>query len=146
VPDTRPVFRQVARVLRSGGVYHVQCANPFVCGLTGADWTGAGYMLRRPYVDGAVIEYADEPWVYRDAAPAAAAPAPREYRHSLSTLMNGLIEHGFVIQRVADAWAMAPDPATTPGSWRHQIAFAPPSLAFWTLYRPTVSEADADAR
>src|SRR5262249_27534878 len=31
VPDARAVFHEVARVLRVGGIYHMQCANPFTC-------------------------------------------------------------------------------------------------------------------
>jgi ubiquinone/menaquinone biosynthesis C-methylase UbiE len=34
VPDARAVFRQVARVTRTGGLYHFNCANPFFIGLS----------------------------------------------------------------------------------------------------------------
>src|SRR5262249_9362263 len=33
VPDARAVFREVARIMRPGGLYHVQTANPFVSGI-----------------------------------------------------------------------------------------------------------------
>ena len=142
VPDARAVFGQVARVLRPGGIYHVQCANPFVCGLTTADWNGEGYVLRRPYLDGAAISYGDEPWVYRGGEPTGEPlPGPREYRHTLSTVINGLVESGFVIRRVSDSWSMWPDPAAPPSTWNHLVAFAPPWLAFWAAYRPDDAEA-----
>src|SRR5688572_4389757 len=42
VPEVHGVFREVARVLRSGGLYQFNCANPFVSGVMPADWTGEG--------------------------------------------------------------------------------------------------------
>ena len=139
VPNAHPVFREVARVLRPRGVYHVQCANPFVFGLGTQDWNGDGYLLKHPYVDGAELTHEDEPWVYsrgeRQGGPIA---RPREYRHTLSTLLNGLVERGFVLLHVADDQDMAPDPDAEPGTWQHFTAVAPPWLAFWASYRPDV--------
>jgi ubiquinone/menaquinone biosynthesis C-methylase UbiE len=143
VPDARVVFAQVARVLRRGGVYHVQCANPFVSGLTTADWTGEGYLLTRPYQDRAGVSYADEAWVYRRAQAGTAIPGPREFRHSLSTVINGLAELGFVVKRMSDSWSMAPDLSAPPGTWDHLVAFAPPWLAFWSEYWPDPGAASA---
>lgn len=137
VPDASVVFREVTRVLQPGGVYHLHCANPFVHGLTTADWNGEGYALKRPYLDGAAIEYDDEEWVYRQVEPTGEAiPGPREYRHTLSTVVNGLIAHGFVIQRVSDSWAMSPDPVAVPATWDHLTAYAPPWLGFWAILLP----------
>ena len=61
VPEVKPVFQGVARVLRPGGFYDFNCANPFVAGLTADAWDGTGYALTRPYVEGAEIVYHDEP-------------------------------------------------------------------------------------
>ena len=133
VPDVRAVFREVARVLRPGGVYHFNCANPFFSGLSERDWTGAGYLLRQPYVAGAVTTYPDQPWVHDSDVP---VPQSREYRHTLSTLINGLIEQGFAIQHVSDYTDFYPDLAAEPGSWEHMTAFAPPWLTLWAAYRP----------
>ncbi len=52
VPDARVVFGHVARVLRADGLYHFNCANPFVSGLGEQDWNGEGYTLKYPYQDG----------------------------------------------------------------------------------------------
>jgi 2-polyprenyl-3-methyl-5-hydroxy-6-metoxy-1,4-benzoquinol methylase len=45
VPEVRAVFGQVARVLKTGGVYRFNCANPAFMGVRGADWNGRGYVL-----------------------------------------------------------------------------------------------------
>jgi ubiquinone/menaquinone biosynthesis C-methylase UbiE len=95
VPDARIVFREVARVLRVRGIYHFMCVNPFFIGLGGKDWSGSGYALNRPYVDGAEITYEDEIWIYRGENPDEPIRKCKEYRHTLSTLVNGLIEQGF---------------------------------------------------
>lgn len=138
VPDAATVFAQVARVLRPGGIYHVHCANPFYLGLTQDDWNGEGYTLKQPYVAGAAQEYADQPWVYVREQTAAPISPPREYRHTLSALVNGLVTHGFVIVHLSDMAAFAPNPDAQPGTWSHFVNVAPPWLAFWARYRPDV--------
>ena len=133
VPDARVVFRQVARVLRPGGLYYFHCANPFVSGIGERDWNGDGYVLKQRYLDGAALTYPDQPWVAGSASP---VPAPREYRHALSTLLNSLIQLGFVLRHVSDFADFQHDPQAVPGTWAHLVSFVPPWLAFWTAYDP----------
>ncbi len=133
VPDVRGVFGQVARVLRRNGIYRFNCANPFVSGLTERDWNGAGYSLKEPYRDGAQVTYPDSAWVY---ASGESIPQPREYRHTLSTLINGLVGQGFVIQHLSDSADFSSDPSAAPGTWEHFTSIAPPWLTFWTAYCP----------
>ena len=135
VPDARQVFREVARVLRREGLYYFSCANPFVSGLTERDWNGQGYLLRQPYQAEAEISYSDAPWVHEAGE---TIPRPREYRHTLSTLINGLIAQDFVIQHVSDSTDFYPDPNAEPGTWDHFTAIAPPWLTFWSVYRHQV--------
>lgn len=136
VPDARLVFAQVARVLRSGGLYRFTCANPFVAGMTEADWNGDGYALRRPYVEGEALTYADAPWVYRaEGGRTDPVPSPREYRHRLGTLVNGLIASGFQVEYLSERVDVHPDPGAPPATWDHFTAFAPPWLAFWASRR-----------
>ena len=134
VPNARVVFRQVARIMRTSGKYTVMCANPFTSGLTTQDWTGNGYLLKRPYTDGAEITYEDEPWVYRHVEGADSVQPPREYRHTLNTMINGLAETGFVILNVTEHTHGQPE--AEPGSWEHFTTFAPPWFTFWTTYNP----------
>ena len=136
VPDARVVFQQVARVLRTGGEYYFMCANPFFLGMEEKDWNGDGYTIRHPYVNGAEIIYEDQEWVYDRNKSGAAIPPPREFRHTLSTLVNGLFEQGFIIHHVSDYSNFNPDPNAEPGTWDHFVSIVPPWISFWTTYRP----------
>jgi ubiquinone/menaquinone biosynthesis C-methylase UbiE len=138
VPKARVVFQQVARVLRTGGLYYFMCANPFFIGVQAKDWNGEGYTIKHPYVDGAEITYEDQEWVYDRSTSGTAIPPPREFRHTLSTLINGLAEQGFIIQHVSDYSSFNPDPNAEPGTWNHFVSVAPPWLGFWATYRPDV--------
>lgn len=135
VPDARAVFCEVARVLSPGGSYVLQCANPYALGIAGSDWTGEGYLLRQPYVDGAVQQYVDEPWVYPKGSVPAAIPVGRQYRHTLTTVVNGLAELGFIIEHLTEE--TTPSAGTTPGDWHHLVATIPPWLTLWTRSTPT---------
>ena len=138
VPDPRIVFQQVARVLRLGGIYHFNCANPFFVGLSEKDWNGEGYTLKQPYTDGAEVGCKDQGWVYDRSQSEAPIQFPREYRHTLSTLMGGLVEQSFMILHVSDYSDFDPNPKAEPGTWDHFVSIAPPWLSFWTTYRPDV--------
>lgn len=138
VPDARTVFQQVARVIRTGGLYHFNCANPFFLGLSEKDWNGTGYALKHPYVDGAEVAYEDQDWVYDRSKSDDRIPPTREYRHKLSTLFAGLIEQGFVVSHISDYSDLHPDPNAKPGTWDHFISIAPPWLSFWASYRPEI--------
>lgn len=137
VPEIGVVFGEVARVLRDRCLYHLHFANPFIIGLLAQDFDGNGYPLKRPYEDGAEITGQDEEWVYsRSENAGKVVPAPREYRHTLSTMINGLVEHGFVIRHLSDTYGIHPDMQAEPGTWDHFNAVAPPWLAVWSLYCP----------
>lgn len=138
VPDARAVFQQVARVIRTGGLYYFHCANPFSVGLSEKDWNGEGYTLKHPYVDGAEVTYEDQGWVYDRGESNAPIPPTREYRHTLSTLIGGLVGQGFAVLHISDYTDLDPDPEAEPGTWDHLISVAPPWLCFWASYRPDV--------
>jgi len=129
VPDTGPVFDEVARVLRTGGLYRLQCTNPFIHGLWDAEWDGTGYPLGQRYVDGAEV-VGDPYWEFdRGDGTRARVLGPREFRHGLATLVNGLIRRGF---RLLGTWEdIGGDPSARPGSWAHFKSVAPPWLTFW---------------
>jgi SAM-dependent methyltransferase len=135
VPDARIVFREVARRLRDGGLYRFDCGNPCFTGLLVQDWDGEGYPLRHPYADGAEVHYVDESWVFGGETPADPIDGPCEYKHTLGTLLNGLIEQGFFIQYVSEGYLCQPDIAAPPGTMQHFMAIAPPILRFWAILR-----------
>ncbi len=136
VPDVQMVFRQVARLLPRDGRYYLQCTNPFSHGLAETDWNEKGYTLKYPYIDGTEIISRDPTWVSSHGPSQEPIPPPREYRHTLSTVVNGLIEQGFILEHLSDTSDMRPDVSANPGTWNHLVAYAPPWLTFWTIYRP----------
>jgi ubiquinone/menaquinone biosynthesis C-methylase UbiE len=108
VPDTREVYTGVARVLRPGGIYRVGHINPATYGMEEDAWDGEGYRIMEPNYHG-LVERADA----------------KEYRHSLSDIIMGLVEKGFVLESVDnDPRHFVPAPDAVPGSAEH--------LMWWT--------------
>jgi SAM-dependent methyltransferase len=134
VPDADQVFAQVSRVLQPGGHYYFNCANPFTMGLLLLDWNGQGYPLHLPYIDGAEVHQQDESWVFRGDMPAEPIRPVKMFRHTLGTLVNGLIEQGFTITCLLEENLGQPDAKAEPGTSEHFTAVAPPWLAFWAIY------------
>jgi 2-polyprenyl-3-methyl-5-hydroxy-6-metoxy-1,4-benzoquinol methylase len=137
VPDCRVVFRQVARVLRPNGLYHFAAANPFAAGVGTRDWNGDGYVIRRQYIEEALISYDDEPWVFREK-PAAqdSIDGPREYRQTLGRILNGLVECNLVVVKMLEWADHERNLDAEPGDWEHFTSYLPPWLWFWTRHRP----------
>ncbi len=137
VPEVLPVFGEVARVLRSGGLYKVDCPNPFVIGIDERDWDGKCYPLNLPYVDGAEVVPADTRWeVWDEEGNCRMVEGPKEFRHTLSTLVNGLVGHGFAILGLWEDLCEQAD--APPGTWEHLKRIVPPSFFLWATYRPDV--------
>jgi ubiquinone/menaquinone biosynthesis C-methylase UbiE len=133
VPEALPVLREAARVLAPGGYYRIEFANPFVFEVDERSWTGDGYLLRRPYVDGAEME--DTTWVIaRENGTTFQVEGPREFRHLLSSVVNGMVAQGFVLLGLWEA--ESPDPNAAPGTWDHFAVVAPPFLTIWAVLRP----------
>ena len=129
VPDCRAVFREVARIVRAGGLYSVDVATPYVVGVGELDFDGDGYVVKLPYVQGALLEAPDPSWV----AGGRTVEPPREYRQTLETVINGLVEAGFRIAHLDEGLHTDPDPYAIPGSWDHFNAIVPPWLTFWAV-------------
>jgi len=111
VPDVEKVYREVARVIRPGGLYVVQHKQP------ASLQAGADYRIVRPSVDGAPLPASTEE--HRE-------PGTTEYLHPLDALLGGLCRAGFVIEDVVEpprADALAPK-----GSAGHRAWFLPPYL------------------
>jgi len=140
VPEARVVFEQVARVLRPGGVYTFANSNPFFTGLAAQDWNGEGYTIKLPYTDGAPVRLPDAEWVWQYSAPADLPASEevrytREYRQTLSKVLNSLIGLGFNLLHIME-YAGPGDNAEPGGSWPHFISVAPPWLEYWLRYEP----------
>lgn len=135
VPDARAVFREVARVVRRGGLYRLMCANPSALGASPEDWDGRGYAFAHEYVEGGLVTARDEQWVY-EREPPTKAPPGREYRHGLGTLLGGMAGQGFRLLRATEDVSTYPDPSAEPGTWPHFVSVVRPWLVFLSAYDP----------
>lgn len=139
IPDPLVVFAEVARVLRPGGFYLLSFHNPFTMGVDDAQWDGVGYPLKLPYGDGELNlaeVYAQSDWTVTNAQGETQLIAgPREFRHTFSTLFNGLVKHGFVLRHFQED--DEGDSNAEPGSWAHYMSVTVPYLTIWLSYQPT---------
>ncbi len=120
VPDIHCVYREVARLLRLGGLYRADAGNPAVQ-FADETWDGKGYKIHLPYT---VKEYRfDDTHI--------------EYRHYLSDTFNGLIESGFRVERVLESpLHISSNADAVPGSWEHLITYLPWTYAIMARRYP----------
>jgi SAM-dependent methyltransferase len=114
VPDAREIYVGVLRVLRPGGVYRVDFANPATEFIDSWNaWDGAGYRLTVPYAETARIERPDD-----------GGPDSMQFRHHMSEIFNGLLELGLSIEQVQDSPHYFQDHSgAPPGSWEHSMMY-----------------------
>jgi SAM-dependent methyltransferase len=139
-PEARAVLQHVARILRPGGFYRLQFANPFVMELDETMWNGRGYPISQIYNDAAEMVFESPEWdVWHEDGSMDKIVGPREFRHALSTIINTLAQNRFILLGLwEDSDSAKPDPSAEPGTWEHMIAVAPPFLRLWAVYRPDV--------
>ncbi len=130
VPDPRPVFSEVARVLRPGGFYRLSYSNPFYHGMDREHAEDGCYRLCLPYTDGAEIVFPDPAWTFVDASGRPqSVVGPREFRHTLGTVINHPASLGL---KVIALWEdTGPEGEVEPGSWEHSLRIAPQFLSLW---------------
>ncbi len=139
VPQVAPVFEEVARVIRTGGRYYVEAANPFTFYSVDQEaWDGLAYPLKFAYCDGQEITQLAPAWSHWDVEGVDGHQVkilgPKEFRHNLATIVNTLSRSGFVIQGLWEE--LTQNEAAEPGSWEHFKSLAPPWFKLWTLYLP----------
>jgi SAM-dependent methyltransferase len=110
VPDVRPVYAEVARVLRPGGTYRVSFSNPATEFVDWNSWDGRGYRLTMPYARR----------VERDGEHGSI-----QYRHYLAEIFNELVAAGFSIQQVHDSpqYFLSENARAQPGTWDHWLTY-----------------------
>ena len=86
VPDLREVYREVAQVLKPGGLYSADYAVPLLYMAEDRGWDGKGYTLHitEPYMRGAILETEDERMNFTEGE------SYSEFHHLLSDIINSL--------------------------------------------------------
>jgi len=130
IPDASPVFDEIVRVLRPGGLYRLNWHNPFYAAIDESQWNGTGYTVgQQPYADGE-LTWHDGQWeIYDEDGTVRRVKGPRDFNHTLSTVINGLIGRGFTLLGIQEE--PSGDPSAPAGSWEHLIAHTPPWLQLW---------------
>lgn len=93
--------------------------------------------MKDSYVDG--VEMTDQfpDWdVESTSGEVVKVSSPREFRHSMSTLLNGLVGNNFVILAMSESTDSEDEPDPEPGSWNHYLQVTMPYLRVWTILRP----------
>jgi ubiquinone/menaquinone biosynthesis C-methylase UbiE len=135
------VFDEVERVTKIGGIYHLMFHNPYVHGswrdgCWGSQWEKEdlwkekGYPVWQPYKEGLKIKTSDPTWNFYDSeGKEVKLQAPQEFKHTLSTIINGLTNRNFKIIKFDEYIGEYFD--TEPGTWEHYTSVAPPWLFLW---------------
>lgn len=112
IPDVKKVYSEVARILRSGGLYRVDAHNPQSVFFDESLWDGKGYRISVPYAVKEQQRSENENVL--------------EYRHYLDETFNGLIQSGFVIEKVEEMPnGLYQSKKDKPGSWGHSLLYLP---------------------
>lgn len=129
VREAGQVIREVSRVLQRGGFYRLEFANPLTKGMDERSWDGKGYPLNRFYIDGEQVEPDHAEWeIWDDEGNCQLVPAPKQFRHTLGTIINSLADCGFVIQRFWEEVGSGSEP----GTWGHFTRVAPATFGLWS--------------
>ena len=117
VADVAPVFREVARVTRPGGLYISQHKSP-VSLQADVRLEGEVYRLREPYYRQGPLPAA-EPCRVRE-------PGTQEFLHRWEELIGGICRAGFVIEDLAEP--LHADADADLGTFGHRSQFVAPYL------------------
>ena len=134
VPDIRPVFEQVARVMKAGGIYVSQHKSP-VSLQSSIEPTSQGYVIKEPY-------YSKQP------LPAVQGTTLREegcleFLHRWEELIGGMCRAGFVIEDLVEPMHAKPESAV--GQFGHRASYIAPYVRIKARRGAAVKEqADGD--
>lgn len=115
VPDLEPVYREVARVLRNGGLYISQHKQPTSLQITHRDAQDRYVLGIEYYETGPLPRVPDS--TYRETGAV-------EHLHTWDELIGGLCRAGFVLEDLKEP--IRADRKSAPGEIRHRGRFVPP--------------------
>ncbi|MEM6805508.1 MAG: class I SAM-dependent methyltransferase [Bacteroidota bacterium] len=136
VPSVQEVFEEVSRILKPQGLYDLMFHNPYAHGSwvngcwekewkTEDLWEGKGYPIWQPYTDGYPIKTKDPNWNFTNSEDKnIKIKSPQEYRHTLSTVMGGLLSRGMEILSFKEE--VNSSYGSKPGTWEHYTSCLPP--------------------
>ena len=116
VPDLRPLYGGVARVLKPGGVYVSQHKQP-TSQQTSALPVKEGYLISEPCEQGRVLSPILGEWRHRESDAV-------EFIHRWEDLIGGLCRAGFVVEDLTEPFRG--DKQAPAGSFEHRSSYAPP--------------------
>jgi ubiquinone/menaquinone biosynthesis C-methylase UbiE len=134
VPDVAAVYREVARVLRSGGLYISQHKQPGSLQITHRDHRDRYVIGLEYYATGPLPEVTDRS--YRE-------PKATEFLHRLEQLVGDMCTAGFVIEDLREPRRANYD--VPPGHFGHRGRFVPPYVRMKARRIPRQSERQAPA-
>jgi len=117
VPDVVPVFREVARVVRGGGLYVSQHKSPGSLQATLRPAAGGRYEVVEPYYRAGPLPAAAEPSALREAG-------TLEFLHRWEELVGGMCRAGFVVEDLLEP--LHAKPQAEAGSFGHRAAYVAP--------------------
>lgn len=115
VPDVTSVYRNVARVLRDGGLYISQHKQPTSLQVVDRDEQGRYAIGVRYFLRGPLPPVPDRS--YRETGTS-------EYLHRWEDLVGGLCREGFVLEDLREPYRG--DESAAPGHYKHRGLFVPP--------------------
>ncbi len=118
VRDVLPIYREVARVLRPGGLYISQHKSPTNL-QTSLQPRAGHYVIEHPVGSTAPVTPTQEPSRLRE-------PGTQEFAHSLESLLGGICRAGMLIEDLVEPRHGKPDQPL--GSFAHRCYFVPPYL------------------
>lgn len=116
VPDLRPVYREVARVTATGGLYISQHKQPASLQAE-VQPSPRGYVVTEGYYRHGPLPPALDGLQHREAGTV-------EFLHRWTELLGGLCRAGFVIEDLVEP--RHSDPRAEPGAFGHRCCFLPP--------------------
>ena len=145
VPSVEEVFDGVGKCLKPGGIYYLMFHNPithgsWTNGSWGKDWQpedlwrGHAYPIRHPYEEGLPIQYESPNWHFYDQeGNEQSVPAPQEFKHTFSTILQGLLGRGLQLVdfRECPLPSAEDEEAQKIGTWEHYQRHAVPWFEIW---------------
>ena len=121
VPDIEPVFSEIARVLKCGGLYLSQHKQPGSL-QSGTDWNepSQSYLVARPCISGSLVPDPGSQAGHRETGTV-------EFLHRLQDIFGGICRAGFSIEDVVEP--RREKLSAPPGTFEHRSAFLPPFIA-----------------